>query len=88
MSSLVASHPPQVSKLHHLLIILFLRCYLLDVELIKNNAALGAQIAISLSNMQSESQVNKVMTASTPALARGRKITVVGGAAIDIISKS
>lgn len=48
----------------------------LDVELIKNNAKLGAQIACSLS------EINKphVFTSS------GRHITIIGGAAIDILS--
>jgi sugar/nucleoside kinase (ribokinase family) len=45
------------------------------VELIKNNAALGAKIAVA-------------MTATAVTIKEARPITIIGGAAIDIISKS
>jgi len=56
-----------------------------DVELIKNNAALGADIAVSLSqsNRLEETKENPI-----PMKKAARPITIIGGAAVDIISQS
>ncbi len=51
----------------------------LDVELIKNNAKLGAQIAVQYCKTKEEIK---------PTVGCGRKITIIGGAAVDIISQS
>ena len=55
---------------------------IIDVQLIKNNAALGAKISVSLS------QLSQDRKSSGKALEAARDVTVIGGAAIDIISKS
>lgn len=58
---------------------------LIDVELIKNNAKLGAEIAVSLSNkLNEESKAAEVHSSGST----GTKITIIGGAAVDIIAQS
>lgn len=69
-----------VNPLHQVSNIIFSVILNLDVELIKNNAAVGSQIAIAYS------QLNKISSATNKELIRGRGITVIGGAAVDIIS--
>ncbi len=65
-------------------VILSLLLLLLDVELIKNNAKLGAEIAVSLAQKLAE-ETKSAEIHKSPAIA-GTKITIVGGAAIDIIA--
>ena len=55
-----------------------------NVELIKNNAAIGAQIAVKLSQLTRSA----VSVAPVEELGCARKVTVIGGCAVDIISKS
>jgi hypothetical protein len=70
MSLLVESHQLQV-RMHW-------SEYNIDVELIKNNARLGAEIAVQLSQLSSHP-----MHSSS-----GRHITIIGGAALDILAQS
>ena len=78
VSSAKAIHLMQVSLkffLHH--------CFVLVVELIKNNAALGAKIAVAMSGTTNYLQKNvKEIYSKTVEHA----ITIIGGAAVDIIS--
>jgi hypothetical protein len=56
------------------------------VELIKNNAKLGAEIAVCLSSKikQEDSKNSK----SSSVVAEPKKITIIGGASVDIIAQS
>lgn len=73
MNSLEENHLLQVISLF-LSLILYL-----DVELIKNNAKLGAEIAVALSNLLLKKDIIPIS---------GKRITIIGGAAVDIIAKS
>jgi len=55
---------------------------LTDIELIKNNAAIGSKIACALSAQE------KPTTTAIKSIAEARRVTIVGGAAVDIISQS
>ena len=71
-----------MNLLHQVISTCFL--ILVDVELIKNNAKLGAEIAVSLAQKlaeESKSAENHLAIVST-----GTKISILGGAAIDIIA--
>jgi hypothetical protein len=55
---------------------------IIDVELIKNNAKLGAQISVSLCKKMAEENRGSLEKL------KATKITIIGGAAVDIISQS
>jgi hypothetical protein len=55
------------------------------VELIKNNAKLGAEIAVCLSSKIKEESKN---SKSSSVVAEPKKITIIGGASVDIIAQS
>lgn len=55
--------------------------------MIKNNAKLGAEIAVSLSKKLSEESKSAAEASNSESVVSGgTKITIVGGAAVDIIA--
>ena len=62
------------------------------IEIVKNNAKLAAQIAVTLSgcadSLEEQIEQQTLQGKKTETLAQGRPVTIIGGASIDIITKS